>query len=263
MAPNQVNETPSSGLQVPLAETGSTRLSRSDAGLRRQVYRFADLSYFSVKQRFLIKTAGLVFYWLITLISCTVRWTVVDWYHYEEIRRTGKRIIFTFWHNCILLATWFWRRRGIVVMSSWSFDGACNARVIHRFGYGTARGSSSRGAGSAMRQMAACLKNTIDIAFTIDGPRGPRFVAKPGAVRLARMTGQAILPFHISAERFWEVNSWDRFQIPFPFTRAVVLLGKPIYVAPDGDDDEIAKRQAELQATLDGLRARGDHWWKT
>lgn len=262
MQADQASQTPVSGLQVPLAETGSALPSRSGEGLRRQVYEFPDLSYFSIKQRWLIKTAGLVFYWLITLLSRTVRWTVVDWHHYEEIQRAGKRIIYTFWHHCIFLAAWFWRRRGIVVMSSWSFDGACNARVIHRFGYGTARGSSTRGAGRAMKQLATCLNHDMDTAFTIDGPRGPRFVTKPGAVRLARMTGQAILPFHVSAERGWEVNSWDRFQIPCPFTRAVVLLGKPIYVAPDSSDDEMAQRQAELQATLDELRTRGDQWWK-
>jgi hypothetical protein len=244
------------------AYSGSSRSPQGGVDLRLNIYQFPDLSRFSIQQRLLIKAAGLVFYWWIGLIGRTVRWTVVDWHHYEEIRRAGKCIIYTFWHNCIYLATWFWRRRGIVVMSSRSFDGECNARVIHRFGYGTAKGSSSSGAGPAMRQLAACLKHGIDTAFTIDGPRGPRFVAKPGAVRLARMTGQALLPFHISAERYWEVKSWDRFQIPFPFTRAVVLVGKPIYVTPASSDDEIAARQSELQATLDQLRTRGETWWR-
>jgi hypothetical protein len=236
--------------------------SLSETELRRKVYEFSDLSYFSIKQRFIIKTVGLISYWWISLIGHTVRWEVVDWHHYEDIRRAGNGIIYTFWHTCVFLATWFWRRRGIVVMSSRSFDGECTGRLIYRLGYGRARGSSSRGAGQAMRQLAACLNHRMDVAFTIDGPRGPRFIAKPGAVRLARMTGQAILPFHISAERYWEANSWDRFQVPFPFTRAVVLLGKPICVSPDGGEDELARRQAELQASLDELRARGDQWWK-
>lgn len=236
--------------------------SLSETELRQKVYQFSDLSHFSPVQQLLIKTVGWISYWWLRLVGRTIRWEVVGWHHYEDIRRAGKNIIYCFWHTCILLATWFWRHRGIVVMSSRSFDGECTGRLIHRLGYGRARGSSGRGGVQALRQLAACLRSRMDVAFTIDGPRGPRFVAKPGAVRLARMTGQAILPFHISAERYWEAKSWDRFQIPCPFTRAVVLLGKPIYIAPTAGDDELAERQAELQATLEHLRQRGEQWWK-
>lgn len=262
MRPDHANPTPVSAPRVAASPGDSVLSGLSEAELRRNVYQFSDLSYFSIKQRFIIKTVGLVSYWWIRLMGHTVRWEVVDWHHYEEIQRAGNRIIYTFWHNCVFLATWFWRRRGIVVMSSRSFDGECTGRLIYRLGYGRARGSSTRGAGQAMRQLVACLNHQMDVAFTIDGPRGPRFIAKPGAVRLARMTGQAILPFHISAERYWEAKSWDRFQIPHLFTRAVVLLGKPIYVAPTASDDELAEHQAELQATLDELRTRAEQWWR-
>lgn len=231
------------------------------AELFHQVYDMADLSAYTATDRWLIKGAGLLFYGLIAFIGRTVRWTIVDWHHYEALRRSGRRIIYAFWHNRVFLATWFWRRRGIVVMTSPSFDGEYIARFIQRFGYGAARGSSGRAASRAFRQMAACLDSGLDVAFTIDGPRGPRYVAKPGAVRLAMRTGAAILPFHISAEHYWEVESWDRFQIPRPFTRAVILLGRPICVPMEGSPLEIAGRQTELQATLDDLRRRGDRWW--
>lgn len=229
--------------------------------LFRQVYELADLSVYPARDRWLIKGAGLLFYGLIALIGRTVRWTIVDWHHYEALRRSGRRIIYAFWHNRVFLATWFWRQRGIVVMTSPSFDGEYIARFIQRFGYGAARGSSGRAATRAFRQMVACLDFGVDVAFTIDGPRGPRYVAKPGAVRLAMRTGAAILPFHISAEHYWEVNSWDGFQIPCPFTRAVLLLGRPICVPAEGSPLEIAGRQRELQATLEDLRRRGDRWW--
>jgi hypothetical protein len=206
--------------------------------------------------------AGFILFCLVAIIGRTVRWTVVDWQHYEDLVQSGKRTIFTFWHNRVFLATWFWRRRGIVVMSSQSFDAEYIGRFIKRFGFGTARGSSTRGAGRAFLQMVRCMNEGMHTAFSIDGPRGPLYEAKPGAIKLAQHTGQAVLPFHISAERYWELKSWDRSQIPFPFTRAVLLLGQPILVSREAGDAEVEQHQAELQRTLDELRERGDHWWR-
>ena len=145
-------------------------------------------------------------------------------------------------------------------MSSRSRDGEYIARFIQRFGYGAARGSSSRGAGRALAEMVECLEIGIDVAFTIDGPRGPVYVAKEGAVILARHTGQAILPFHIAMERYIAAPSWDRLQIPLPFTRAVMLIAEPILVAKDGHEDEAKTKQALVQSTLDRLRAEGEEW---
>src|SRR4030095_5643746 len=122
--------------------------------------------------------------------------------------------IYTFGHVCIVSATWFWRNRGIVVMSSASRDAEYTGRVIQRFGYGTARGSATRGGGRALAEMAQCLQNDMGVAFTIDGPRGPVYVAKPGAVTLARHTGHAILPFHTTPGKYIELSSWDRLESP-------------------------------------------------
>src|SRR5262249_49499355 len=157
--------------------------------LRRVVYEMSDLSQYRARDRFLIRTADLFFYSLIFLICKTVRWEVVGIENLEDILLSGHRAIYSFWHSCIFSATWFWRDRGIVVMASGSRDGELTGRFIRRFGYGTARGSSSRGAGRALSEMSACLENGIDVGFTLDGPRGPAFTAKPGAVTLARHTG--------------------------------------------------------------------------
>ncbi len=235
--------------------------SLSDAELRRRVYEPVDLSRYSFWERWGIRALGLLGYGWIAAFGRTIRWTVVDGHYHEEIRRAGKRIIYAFWHNRIFLATWFWQRRGIVVMTSQSFDGEYIARFIQRFGYGAARGSSTRGGNRALLLMAACLERGLDVAFTLDGPRGPVYVAKKGAIKLAQWTGQAILPFHISAEHFWELPSWDRFQIPRPFTRAVVLLGPPITVPREASPSLLEQKHAELQATLDVLRERGDRWF--
>jgi lysophospholipid acyltransferase (LPLAT)-like uncharacterized protein len=108
--------------------------------------------------------------------------------------------------------------------------------------------------------MARCLENGIEVAFTMDGPRGPAYVAKPGAVTLARHTGQAILPFHITASSYIEVPSWDRLQIPLPFARAATFIGEPIYVGRDATSEEVAAKQVAVQDGLDGLVREAELW---
>jgi lysophospholipid acyltransferase (LPLAT)-like uncharacterized protein len=222
--------------------------------LRRRVYAPSDLSGYSARDRLMIYAADIFLYLLIRLVSMTVRWDARGVEHLEAIYASGHRAIFTSWHVCIIGATYFFRKRGIVVMSSYSRDAEYTGRVIKRFGYGTARGSSTRRGTRAMAEMAECLLNGIDVGFTIDGPRGPAYLAKPGAVTLARHTGQAIFPFHVAPRRYLELPSWDRLQIPLPFTRAIVRCGKPIYVSRDASAEEVEAKRAELQAALDRLR---------
>ena len=146
-------------------------------------------------------------------------------------------------------------------MTSRHKDGEYITRVIRRFGYGAARGSSSRGGKRALVEMIRQLRGNKDVGFTIDGPRGPRYVAKPGAVWIASKTGNAIFPFHISAEKKWVLPSWDHFLIPKPFTRARVLMAPPIYVKPGASEQELEDAQRLLQQVLDEIRLRGDSHW--
>ena len=141
----------------------------------------------------------------------------------------------------IFPATYYWRRRGIVVMTSQNFDGEYIARCIQKHGYGAARGSSSRGGLKALAEMAQCLRRGLDVGFTVDGPRGPRYEAKPGPVLLARRTGAAVFCFHISLQRKIQLNNWDQTQIPFPFSRALVLKAPPIYVFRSASEDELRR----------------------
>jgi lysophospholipid acyltransferase (LPLAT)-like uncharacterized protein len=232
---------------------------RTDADkLRRRVYDPSDLSGYKASDRVMICLADLFFYVLIRIICSTLRWDVRGGEHVERITANGHRAIFTFWHSCIFSATWLWRKRGIVVMSSRSRDAEYVGRFIKRFGYGTARGSATRGGGRALAEMAECLSNDLHVGFTIDGPRGPAYVAKPGAVTLARHTGQAILPFHIAARRAVELPSWDRLQIPLPFTRAVAVVAEPIYIDHNASSEEVASKQEALQAALDRLRLQAE-----
>src|SRR5437763_16779848 len=146
-------------------------------------------------------------------------------------------------------------------MTSRSFDGDCIARFIQRFGYGAARGSSTRGATGAIVEMVRLMRAGCPTAFTIDGPKGPRYVAKMGAVLLAKKTGNPILPFAITARKFWEAKkSWDGFQTPKPFTRPRVYIAPPSYVPPDGDEEQLKAKCDELQSPLHEINDRAAQW---
>jgi lysophospholipid acyltransferase (LPLAT)-like uncharacterized protein len=242
--------------QRPGAGKGSGRGAESV----ERAYKFADLSSYPFKKRFLIRAADLVFYVLIRIIGRTTRFEVEGWEHWETATRKPLIPIYTFWHNRVFLATYFWRRRRIVVMTSQSFDGEYIARFIQRFGYGAARGSSTRGGVGAVVEMVRLMRARCPTAFTIDGPKGPRYVAKMGAVLLAKKTGNPILPFTITSKRFWEVKSWDAFQVPKPFTRALVSIAAPIFVPADADEETLNIKRDELQRALDELSMRGDQW---
>jgi lysophospholipid acyltransferase (LPLAT)-like uncharacterized protein len=226
-----------------------------------RAYKFADLSAYPTKKRLLIRAAGVAFFLLINVIGRTIRWRIEGWENWEAATRDGQVPIYTFWHNRVFLATYFWRKRRIVVMTSQSFDGEYIARFIQRFGYGAARGSSTRGAVGAIIEMTRLMRAGLPTAFTIDGPKGPRYVAKMGAVLLAKKTGNPILPFTITPRRFWESKkSWDWLQVPFPFTRARVDIAAPIYVPADADDQALESKRDELQAALDEINRRGKEW---
>jgi len=95
----------------------------------------------------------------------------------------------------------------------------------------------------------------------MDGPRGPRYVAKPGAAYVAWKTGNPVLPFSISVEKKWVMRSWDHFMVPKPFSRALVLIGAPIYVQANATEEEMRRIEQEIQVRLDELRDRGDANW--
>jgi lysophospholipid acyltransferase (LPLAT)-like uncharacterized protein len=240
---------------------GTDLMTHSRSTSTERAYTFADLSAYSFKDRLLIRAADLVFFLLIKLIGRTVKFEIEGWENWEAASRDGKIPIYTFWHNRIFLGTYFFRRRRIVVMTSRSFDGEYIARFIQRFGYGAARGSSTRGATGAVVEMVRLMRAGCPTAFTIDGPKGPRYVAKMGAVLLAKKTGHPILPFTITAKNFWEANrSWDRSQVPKPFTRARLDIAAPIYVSPDAHDQDLETKRDELQHALDEVNQRGEEW---
>ncbi|MCU1289875.1 MAG: hypothetical protein JWN60_2104 [Acidobacteria bacterium] len=227
-----------------------------------EVYKHGSLKRYSLRQRLLIRIADVFFYALVYLIGKTIRFEREGWEHLEAIERGGKIPVLTFWHNRIFLATYYFRHRGIIVMSSQSFDGEYIARFIQRFGFGVVRGSSTRGGIGALVEMIRLMKKGLPMGFSVDGPKGPKYVAKTGACLLAKKTGNPVMPFMIEVKRYWQVKNWDNLQIPFPFSRARVYIAEPFYVSETATDEEIEKSRDQLQMKLDELVALGERWRK-
>ena len=210
----------------------------------------------SRSKRFQATAISIVGYRLLALLGATLRWRTEGLEHLDEIVASGRQPIMAFWHGRILPATYFFRRRGIVVITSENFDGEWIAGIIERFGYGTARGSTSRGGSKALLQLTREMAAGRPAGFTLDGPRGPARVAQPGAVWLAKATGHPVLPFHLEADRHWTLKSWDRTQIPKPFAKVALAVGEPFDVAADADDAGVEAARRELEERLRALEER-------
>jgi lysophospholipid acyltransferase (LPLAT)-like uncharacterized protein len=147
-------------------------------------------------------------------------------------------------------------------MNTTAFDGQWTRKVIEWLGFGTAQGSSSRGGLRGLAVMARRLEEGVDCAFTIDGPRGPRYVAKPGPVMLARKTGCPILVFHIGVDRGKTFEqTWDHFLLPAPFARTLILFAPPIYVPKDADAGVMERKHEEMQHELERVRDVAEGWF--
>jgi len=194
-------------------------------------------------------------YPLINALGHTLRWRVEGLQHLDAIQSSGRQPVMAFWHGRILPAAFYFRRRGIVVITSENFDGEWIARIIERFGYGTARGSTSRGGRKAILQLVRDMRAGRAAGFTLDGPRGPARVAQAGAVWLASATGNPILPFHLEASSHWSLRSWDRTQIPKPFSTVALVVGEPMDVPHEAPAETLEQARHDLERRLSSLEA--------
>jgi lysophospholipid acyltransferase (LPLAT)-like uncharacterized protein len=235
-------------------------LSSNVTEASKSPFESAPLEKYTLKDRLVIRFADLAFFALINVLAWTVRFEIYGWEHFESIENANKIPIYIFWHDRILLGTYFFRNKQIVVLTSQSKDGEYIARFIQRFGYGTIRGSSTRGGARGLVEMIRAMRAGSPMAFSVDGPKGPRYVAKPGPVLLAKKTGNPMIPFVFEPRKYWAAASWDKLQIPRPFTKVALFIEAPIYVSSEADDVEVESKLAELQGALDRLVDRGSRW---
>jgi len=205
---------------------------------------------FTLRQRVVLRLIIWAGYWVIRLIGPTLRVCISREEGAQETLEQ-RPLIGSFWHACIIPATYMCRNLGVRVMSSNSYDGEYMGRIIRKFGFVAVKGSSSRNAVRALLGLRRALEDGWTVAFTLDGPRGPRYKVKPGPVALARSAGVPLTMFHMAVDRAWVLNTWDRLMIPKPFSRVLMRFGKLIPVPRDATDEDIERYQQELQASLD------------
>ncbi|HJT00458.1 MAG TPA: lysophospholipid acyltransferase family protein [Terriglobales bacterium] len=208
---------------------------------------------FPLRQRVLLPLIAWAGALLVRLLCATVR--------YRNSAEPGgpldaneRPMIWAFWHRCLILATHRFQKRDIAVLTSRSFDGEIISRIIEKFGYYAVRGSSRRGALGAVLGARRELEAGRAVAFTVDGPLGPLYEAKPGPVVLSRLTGVQVIAFHIALEHAWTLGTWDRMLVPKPFSRAFVHFSAPMLVPAGSDEVQMEGQRRDLQMTLEHVR---------
>jgi lysophospholipid acyltransferase (LPLAT)-like uncharacterized protein len=185
-------------------------------------------------------------------LTLRIRWDNRSGYFRDDL---GGPAIYCLWHNRLMLCmeVYFGQTRprssgkGLAAIISASKDGALLAAILERFGVHPVRGSSSRRGPQALLELTSWAERGYDLAITPDGPRGPCYVVQEGVMSLAQLTGLPIVPFGFYAHRKIRLKSWDRFQIPLPFSRCDFNLGKPVYIPREatGAEREVIRRTLE------------------
>ena len=191
----------------------------------------------------------------IALHRATIRVERLHFEHYQDLKARGVPILFALWHGRMFLSIQAHRGEGIVTMASQSKDGEWIAHWLQKNGYVVVRGSTTRGGSQALREMVRLVRSGRHAALTVDGPKGPPRVVAPGVVQLARLTGAWILPITSSCSNPRFLASWDRYLVPYPFSKGVVAYGEPFPIPPDVSDESALAR---IASALDAATARAD-----
>lgn len=205
--------------------------------------------------KFLIYTRPFTWfaYYLIKGYSSTFRLKVENEAHWKTLLEQGKPILLCTWHQQFFAAITHFKqyaryRPGLMI--SQSRDGDLISGVANRSGWHTPRGSSSRGGKDAMDAMISHLKEHGFGAHILDGPRGPMGRIKPGVIRMAHATGARLVPFHVTADKAWVFNSWDRFMLPRPFSKVCITFGSGILLPPLTGPDSFEQQRRDLETLL-------------
>ncbi|MCC6763534.1 MAG: lysophospholipid acyltransferase family protein [Deltaproteobacteria bacterium] len=200
--------------------------------------------------------------WLIALVLLLLRWTtrkeLLHDHGLYDRWRAGERLIVAFWHEHLVLMPCFgwWPR--VCIMISQHRDGELIARAVRPLGIEAVRGSSTRGGRGALRRVLAAYREGASLAWTPDGPRGPRRLAKLGVVQTARATGATIVPVGAAARWHRRLGSWDRMVLPYPGSRITFVVGTPVRVAGDASDTDLEAARARLEHELERARVEAE-----
>ena len=215
-----------------------------------------DPRRFTLRQRISLWLVTWASYFAISLIGPTLRYSISWEEPPSPPDATYERpVIYSFWHRAVFAGAWLWRNVGAAVMVSRSFDGEFIARTIEKLGFVAVRGSSKRGGAQGLLGLKSQLEQGNPVVFTIDGPRGPKYVAKPGPVLLSRATTVPMVAFYVAVQDPWVLNTWDALIIPKPFSRVLVRFSTKVRVPPDASDEQMTDFHRQLQSTLERVTA--------
>lgn len=196
---------------------------------------------------------GTILYWLAKMITSTIRF---------EVRHSPPSLdhmIICSWHGRTFVFPNEYGKRNIWVIISHSNDGDIQKSIFERFGFHIIRGSTRRGGTEALVEAIRVLRKGGTLAVTPDGPKGPTHVVQGGVMKMAQKSGAPLLPGAFDCRRRWILErSWDRYLIPKPFTKGLILYGDPIPVPPDATDDELEVLRQKLQDELNRLEAAAE-----
>jgi lysophospholipid acyltransferase (LPLAT)-like uncharacterized protein len=198
---------------------------------------------------------------VIKLIGLTLRLEIVGREHLQQFKDQGQPVLFVFWHNRLLYTCYYLRKEGLTMMISKSRDGELIARVAKHFGIDATRGSSSRDGLRAVAELANIMQNGKNGGITPDGPRGPKYHLQLGALMAAKKANVPVLPVSINFARKKEFQSWDRFRVPYPFSRAVLIFGAPFRVPADTRGDRMDQLRMALEERLQETTKASDRYF--
>lgn len=207
---------------------------------------------FTFKQKILLAIISTLGPLLVRTIGFTWRIKYNDPYKISPSRKKGIKRIYCFWHNRLLGLAFTERKKNVGILISSHFDGEVVARIVDNMGYHPLRGSSTRGGTAGLLSMLRDEKVWY-LAITVDGPRGPKGVVKPGAIFLAAKADLEVIPVSCDTENKWVLPSWDGFQIPRPFARVTINFGKPLLIKKITGHNDIKKYAENLARKIDEL----------
>jgi lysophospholipid acyltransferase (LPLAT)-like uncharacterized protein len=201
--------------------------------------------------------------WIVlSLWSRTLRIQFVNKEIPDRLASEGKNVIYAFWHGRQFMLFHTHRNTGIVIPASESRDGEIQAGILKRFGFDVVRGSSKRKGDRALLGLVDRLRKGKNLALAVDGPRGPVYEAKQGVTYMAGKLDKQIVPAVTSAKSYWILEKiWDKYLLPKPFTRGIIMFGEPIIVKGTGEE-ELEMKRKELEAALNRLMAQADGYFK-
>ena len=210
------------------------------------------------KEWFYLNILPPVAWTVMNLTTITIRTKIIGEEKIDPLRQDGKKLIYIFWHGRQFLLIRYLSKLNLAVMSSTSRDGMVQSKILKKFHFEIIPGSSSKTPVKALIKSLRKMQQGFNFAITVEGPRGPIYKVKPGALYLAKKTDGYLIPMIFSSSPARIFKAWDRYLLPMPFSRAVILFGEPFKPSSGLDEQTIQLESLELEETLNDLTKRAD-----